>query len=365
MRVLHVYKGYPPVVGGIENHLQALAEAQAAAGHEVTVLVTDPSRHTTAATVGAVRVVRAARLATVASTPLSLALVAALARLRPDVTHLHVPYPVGEAAWLLVGRRPMVLTYHSDVVRQRLLGRVWAHGLRRVLARADRVLATSPSYVESSPFLRRVRERVVVVPLGIDAGRFSPRAAAAGEPEAAPPVLVFVGRLRYYKGLDVLIDALVELPGVCLWVVGSGPMEQAWRARAQARGVAARVRWWGNVPDERLPGLLAAADAFVLPATARSEAFGIALIEAMAAGLPAVTTELGTGTSWVNQDGVTGIVVPARDAPVLAAGIARLLGDRRGRAAMGRAARARVLAHFTREQMVARVEQVYREVVAG
>ena len=198
--------------------------------------------------------VRAGRLATVASTPLSPALGAVLAFERPDVTHLHAPYPIGEAAWLAVGRRPMVLTYHSDVVRQRVLGRLWAPFLRRVLARADRVIATSPRYVDSSPFLGAVRDRVTVVPLGVDPTRFAGGDGAAVRARHGPgPLLVFVGRLRYYKGLAVLLDALASLPEAKLLVVGTGPMAEAWRRHAAERGVDGRVAWLGDVAEDEIP----------------------------------------------------------------------------------------------------------------
>jgi rhamnosyl/mannosyltransferase len=259
----------------------------------------------------------------------------------------------------------MVATYHSDVVRQRLLGRIWAPGLRRLLRRADRVLATSPNYVESSPFLRAVREKVDVVPPGIDPGPFGGvDRAAARRRYGERPTLVFVGRLVYYKGLDVLLAALGQVPEAQLLVSGSGPMGERWRAAAEAAGTAGQVRWLGKVPDEGLPELLAAGDVFVLPAVARSEAFGIVLLQAMAAGLPVVTTELGTGTSWVTQHGRTGLVVPPGDAAALGEAVAALLADPERRAAMGAAGRLRVEAEFTEARMVERVMRVYTEVAA-
>lgn len=371
MRILHVYKDYAPIVGGIENHVRALAEGQAAAGHDVVVLVAARGGRTSRSREAGVEVVRAARLATVASTPLSVALPLALRGERPDVTHLHAPYPVGEAAWLALGRRPMVLGYHSDVVRQRLLGRLWSPAQRAVLRRADAILAGSPRLVETSPMLRPHAGRVRVVPYGVDTRRFALDAAARAaararwRPPDARAVLAFVGRLRYYKGLDVAIEALTELAGIHLIAAGSGPLGPAWRALAESRGVAGRIRWLGDVGDADLPSVLAAADAYVLPATERSESFGIAMVEAMAAGLPVISTELGTGTSWVNLDGVTGAVVAPRDPSALAAGVRRVLGAEAERIAQGRAAAQRARAEFDVEVMRARVLDAYRAVTIG
>jgi len=185
-----------------------------------------------------------------------------------------------------------------------------------------------------------------------------PKPAARVTPHVA---LLFLGRLRYYKGLNYLLDALRDLPRAQLTVVGTGPMEEAWRAQVQQLGLAERVAFVGEVPDAELPAYYAASDIFVLPASERSEAFGAVQLEAMAAGKPVICTELGTGTSYVNVDGETGLVVPARDADALAAAITRLIDDADLRAHMGAAGRARVREQFTLEKMVARVMEVYAE----
>src|ERR1035437_9433256 len=258
MKILHLYKDYAPVMGGIENHMRVLAEAQAQRGHDVTVLVANRGWRTSHQTMNGVHVVRASRLGTIASTPISPSLFGWLSRLDTDITHLHFPHPPGEVAQLLVGRaKATVLTYHSDIVRQRRLLRIYEPLLRRVLARASRILVTSPAYAETSRYLLAVRDKCTVIPLGIDVDHFQDQ---AGEPTARlrarwglpadRPVVVFVGRIRCYK----------------------------------------------------------AGDLFVLPSHTRAEAFGTSIVEAMSAGLPVISTEIRTGTSWVNQAGVTGLV---------------------------------------------------------
>lgn len=363
VKIIHVYKDYFPVLGGIENHIRMLAEAQAAAGHAVTVLVCARTRRTTEEQLNGVRVIRAARLATIASMPLSLAQPRLLARAEADIVHVHSPYPLGEAAnWLWGRAHATVITHHSDVVRQRLLLRFHGPILRRVLRAADAIIVTSPRYLETSSWLQPVRERCTVVPLGIDLARFPIRKR---RPLAGPPTLLFVGRLRYYKGLDTLLYALRSLPEAHLIIVGDGPMRASWQRLAHELAVAERVDFVGEVDEVALPTYYASADLFVLPANARAEAFGTVLLEAMAAGLPVVSTEVGTGTSWVNQDGVTGRVTPPRDPTALAAAIGELLAAPEKLAAMGQAARARVEAEFTLSTMVARVEAVYARALAG
>lgn len=371
MHILHLYKDYFPVLGGIENHIKLLAEAQAAHGHRVTVLVTDPTSRTRREVRNGVEIIKAGRLATVASAPLSVAFPLVLRRLRPDVAHLHFPYPVAEVAYWLFGRaRATVLTYHSDVVRQQGWLKLYAPLMQRALAKVDRILATSPRYAETSPVLQRFRERVRIVPLGIETARFTQAdgaAVAAVRRRYAPdgaPLLLFVGKLRYYKGVDWLLQALPAIAEARLLIVGEGPMLNTWRAVAHEAGVHERVHFVGEVPDEQLPAFYHAADVFVLPASARSEAFGTVLLEAMAAGLPLITTEVGTGTSWVNQHGVTGLVVPPRDPAALAEAVNTLVRQPNMRRAMASAARQRALQEFDVAQMVARVEAMYAEALA-
>jgi len=360
MKILHIYKDYFPVLGGIENYVKVLAEHQAAIGHAVTVLACDRGRTTKVEELNGVKIIKSGRLTTMASMPISLGQPLALLRLHPDVIHIHSPYPLGEvSAWLLGRGTPLVITHHSDVVRQQGWLRLYGPLLRRVLRRADRIIATSPRYIETSPWLQPLWKKCIVIPLGVDAHRFAP----PPRPYDGRPTLLFVGKLRYYKGLDTLFHALVELPEIHLNIVGDGPMRGPWSALAQELSIAGRVHFLGEVSDDALPAQYHQAHLFVLPANARAEAFGTVLLEAMASGLPCVTTEVGSGTSWVVQDGVTGRVVPPRDPAALAGAINKLLANPDLRAEMGAQGRARVEAEFTLEIMERRVMALYDELV--
>jgi glycosyltransferase involved in cell wall biosynthesis len=360
MKILHLYKDYYPIVGGIENHIRILAEAQAAAGHEATVLVCSPGRRTEQQQMAGVSVIKAGRLATAASMPLSLSQPWLLSRARPDIVHVHSPYPLGEVANYVLGRgRRTVISHHSDVVRQRGWLRLYGPLLRRVLSRADAIITATPPYLESSPWLQPVRQKCVIVPYGIDTRYFSP---TPKEPRAAPQLL-FVGRLRYYKGLDTLLQALLGAPEAQLTVVGEGPMEAEWRHLSRSLGLDGRVRFVGSPADDVLRDCYRQADLFVFPSNARSEAFGIALLEAMACGLPCITTELGTGTSWVVQDGVTGLVAPPRDPAALAEAIKKALADPARLQQMAAAALRRAREEFSQEKMAAAVVQLYHHLL--
>jgi glycosyltransferase involved in cell wall biosynthesis len=369
LKILHLYKDYFPVLGGIENHLRVLCEGLAARGHEVTALVTSRTRHTHEQRQGELRVYRAGRLLHAASTPISPAMLRAARTADADLVHLHYPYPPGDLAYFARrDRAPLVVTYHSDIVRQKTLDRLYAPLRERTLAAAARILPTNAPYIQSSPVLRRFAAKCQVVPLSVDLERFaSPDRALAAELRArfAPggePLALFVGRLRYYKGLHLLIAAMAAAPGNLL-IVGTGGEEQALRRQVAGAGLGARVHFAGDVSDVALPAYYAAADMFVLPSQLRAEAFGIVLLEALAAGLPLVTTELGTGTSWVNQHGRTGFVVPPGDPQALARALRALAASDELRRSLGAAGRLRAEAEFGHQRMVSHVEAIYRELL--
>lgn len=363
MRVLQVYKDYYPVVGGIENTVRMLAtEVSRRPGFEMVVLTTNTGPRTERLTIDGVEVIKAGRQLTAASTPISWSLLMEMRKLKSDVTHLHFPYPWGELAYLAFGHGRMILTYHSDIVKQRSLLRFYEPFLWRVLGRAEAIVATSPDYVQSSPYLRRVAEKCVVVPCGIEVERFERADVARVEQlrrQLGSRAVLFVGVFRYYKGLRYLIEAMKDVDAKLL-LVGSGPLEAELRAQVAGSGLDDRVVFAGQVSDDDLPAYYQAADVYVLPASERSEALGLSLMEAMASGLPVVTTRLGTGTSYVNVDGTTGLVVPPADPAALAAAINRLLDDDDARRRMGLAGHRRVRQLFSKEVVVGRMVDVYR-----
>ncbi|NNJ10664.1 glycosyltransferase [Chloroflexales bacterium ZM16-3] len=366
MNILQIYKDYFPVLGGIEGHLRLLAEGLAARGHQVTVLTNGRGRRGEVREIGGVRVIYAGRLATLASAPVSPALLAHMARQRPDLVHLHMPDPTGDLALALAGpRAPLVVSYHSDIVRQRRLLTLYAPLLRRTLRRAARIIATSPAYVRSSPFLAPLADRCAVMPYGIDLGRFAspdPARVAAIRARYPGPRTLFVGQLRYYKGAEMLVRAMADTPGHALLVGGEATVRRADLERLAADlGVADRVHLLGE-QDADLPAYYHAADLLALPSVERSEAFGIVQIEAQAAGLPVVATELGTGTSYVTLHGQTGIVVPPADHLALARAMRAILGSPQLARALGEAGRRRAQAEFSLPRMLDRAEAIYAEV---
>lgn len=321
---------------------------------------------------GRVRVVRVGRWANVAKLDLAPGLFAALrgeARRRPDVWHLHAPNVTTMLALAATPRvGPLVVTHHSDIVRQRVLKYAVRPLERLTYRRAARVMPTSAVYADGSPLLAEFAGKVTPLPLGIDLTPFqTPSAAAVAFADELRrrypcPLWASVGRLIYYKGLHVALEALRGVAGTLL-VVGTGPLEGELKRRAAELGVADRVAWLGNASADELTGAYHAATSLWFPSVARSEAFGLVQVEAMASGCPVVNTAIpGSGVAWVCRHEREGLTVPMNDAPALAAAATRLLTEQGLRDRLSAAGRVRAAAEFDWRVMGARSLEIYRAV---
>jgi glycosyltransferase involved in cell wall biosynthesis len=364
--VLQIGKFYPPHMGGIETHLEALCR-QLLGAFDVRVIASNHERGSRSEVRHGIPVIRLPTPFSITSAPVNPALASAIRNQNPDIVHIHLPHPGGVLGLLASGYRgPTVVTYHSDVVRQKIMSGIFAPFLHRVLGRARLIIATSANYIDSSPVLPRYRDRCRVVPYGIPlpASEADGRAkAAAVRARYGPRLVLAVGRFVYYKGFEFAIRAMRRLDAHLL-LVGDGPLRNALEREVQECGVRSKVTFLGEIQNEEMMPLFAAADVFILPSIARSEAFGIVQLEAMAAGTPVVNTHLDSGVPWVSQHGITGLTVPARDADALARAVTTLLDDEPLRTRFGAAGRERVGREFTAEVMGRRIAAIYEEVLA-
>lgn len=362
LRVLQLGKFYPPHWGGMETHLQSLA-AELRKSMRVNVLVASDHRRTTRATIDGVDVTRVGTAFKLAGAPICPQMATGIRDAEPDLIHIHLPNPNAVLAYLLSGReKPVVATWHSDAVRQKRLARFFEPLQRAVLQRCGALIATSPNYLASSPTLATYRERCRLIPYGISMERFRSCGAEAVDSirgRHGPRIALCVARLVYYKGIEYLIRAMPAVRGKLL-ILGDGPMRQTLEREVRLRGVQDRVEFVGAVADP-VP-YYQACDVFVLPSTARSEAFGIVQLEAMACGKPVVNTQLASGVPFVSVDGMTGITVAPRDPLALAGAINRLMEDPKRRALYGQAGLRRVQQEFNLEKMVNSTMALYREV---
>lgn len=366
LRVLHVGKFYPPYMGGIETHLQNLCN-ELRDLVDVKVFVSNDGPDTVEEVVEGVPVSRIGTKATLSAAPISPGLVMRIRREPADIVHLHHPNPVAVLAYLLSGHRgKLVVTYHSDIVRQKKLGALFQPFLDRLLRWADAIIATSPNYLASSSILQTHRDRCHVLPYGIPVEQFEQRdeeAIAAIRERFGPRIVVSVGRLIYYKGFDVLVRAMADVDGA-LVIIGEGPLRPELEAQARDLGIAGRVHFLGEIHNRDIVPYYQASDIFALASVARSEAFGIVQLEAMACGLPVVNTSLDSGVPFVSLDGVTGLTVLPGGATALAGALTTLLNDEALRSRYGEAARRRVCAEFTAPIMGGRMFDLYRSLVA-
>lgn len=367
LSVLQLGKFYPPYRGGIESHLHALCR-ELRKSITVNVLVANETRRLMESEIDGVRVRRLPRLFNLSAAPVCPTMPGEIRRTDADVIHLHLPNPLAALAYLASGHKGrLVITWHSDIVRQKTIAKMLRALDDALLRRASALIASSPNYVDSSPILSRNRERCRVIPFGIHADAFrlrDPETAEKIRKRYGPRIVLAVGRLVYYKGFEYLIRAMAKVRGHLL-LVGEGPLLQKLEREAFDAGAMDRITFLGRVSQEEVIGYYHAADVFVLPSIARSEAFGIAQLEAMACGKPVVNTRLESGVPFVSLDGVTGFTVPPADSDGLAAAINLLLDDPRLRGKFGAAAARRTRDEFSVEVMVDRTLELYRDVMAN
>jgi glycosyltransferase involved in cell wall biosynthesis len=357
MKILQVNKWYPPHRGGIETVVRDIAEGlQRYPGVQVEVLVCSPNRQSRTEVRRGVKVFEAGSLGTLFSMPISLKFFTMFRRLAPeyDLIFLHHLFPLGLAAYLLYGRRkPVMVWYHSDIVRQHWAKWLVAPFLQAVLDRAKKIFVSNALLKENSPDLQPYVHKCVVLPFGLKMDR-TPAEPDQHKPaeirqQFGSPLILSVGRLVYYKGFSYLIEAMKEIDGNAL-IIGSGPLLDKMTGLIRQLGLERKVHI--IPPLENLIPYYEAADVFVFPSVAVSETFGLVQLEAMAHGLPVVNTALPNGTTSVSLDGQTGITVSPRDSRALAGAINQLLADPDLRKRLGTTGRQRVEQHFSYDRVV-------------
>ncbi|MDP9316328.1 MAG: glycosyltransferase [Chloroflexota bacterium] len=369
MKVIQANKAYFPHVGGIETIVQQLAEGFVSRhGATSSVIVCNDQGHTCSEMLNGVEVSRVGTIGRIASLPISPSYPGHLLQQQGDILQIHEPFLLGSLGYLLRPRRAkrqfqrLVVWWHSDIVRQRAFARLYTPLLRRILREADAVIAATPHHISSSPFLNEVWSKCHTIHFGVDMARFadSPvlqRRIADIKAKYPKPIILFTGRLVYYKGANYLIEAMRELPDAHLVIVGDGPLRS--ELEQLAASCAKNITFIHFLSEPDWVAMFHACDIFVLPSVEKSEAFGIVQLEAMACGKPVITANLPTGVTYVNQDGITGLVVEARDAGALAAAIKRLLAEPEFRHRLGKQAQDRIVREFTIEHMVDQTMGLY------
>jgi glycosyltransferase involved in cell wall biosynthesis len=366
LRVLHIGKFYPPHMGGIETHLQTLCE-RLIRNADVSVLVANDHSRTEQETMAGVRITRIGKLLEVKSTALCPGMTTQARNANADIVHLHLPNPTGAIAYLKSRHKAkLVVTYHSDVVRQRVLSRLFEPILNTVLSRAGAIIATSPNYLATSEPLQSHRDRCHVIPYGIPIKEFDrPDLAQVADIQQrfGSRIVVAVGRLVYYKGFEYVIRAMEHVDAKLL-IIGEGPLRSRLEKVARDLTNPENVVFLGEIDNRNIAPYYHAAQVFALPSIARSEAFGIVQLEAMMCGLPVVNTRLDSGVPYVSQDGVSGITVTPKDPDALSTAINFLLDHPEVRQRYSSAARNRIVTEFDADLMAHQIMNIYRMVLS-
>lgn len=374
MRILELGKFYPPERGGIETLLRQFSEGFVEQGAEVDCVVgRGPTFEGSVLDSGSsvqrgVRVHRVRTYGEFFRTSLAPEYLWASRRWPAEVIHAHFPNPLSDLACLLAPRStPIVLSWHSDIcVRQKYMIRLYSPMQRALLRRVDRVVVATPNHLEFSDWLPEFRKKVVVIPFGLDLERFQLSEAQMGRVAelrtlaGGRSILLNVGRLVGYKGQRHAIEALRDVAGAELWLVGSGPLEPDLRRLAAEVGVADRVRFFVDVSDADLPLYFKACDIFVFPSTTAAEGFGLVQVEAMACGKPLVASDVRSGVTYVCSDGVNGLVVPIGDHAALAAALNRLLSTPELARRLGEVGRSRAFSEFSSPVMIRGFMDLFR-----
>lgn len=373
IKVLQVNKLYYPVTGGIERIVQYLAEGLKEE-IDLEVLVCQKKGQGCTEMVNGVRVRRCGSLGVLFSLPISPAFLWEFRKRarQADIVHIHTPFPLGDLACLLSGYKgKVVISWHSDVVKQKKLMIFYRPIMERFLKRANVIIVSAEGIIDGSSYLGPYREKCKVIPFAVnpDIDRkgkeyLSGRKAAEQKKDPDQPVrFLFVGRLVYYKGVDILLKAFCQVPDSVLHIVGNGELEGELKSFSAAHGLQDWVVFKGNVSDQELEREFEDCDVFVLPSVMKSEAFGLVQQEAMAYGKPVINTRLKSGVPEVSVDGETGITVTPGSVEELAAAMRTLAASPEKRASYGSAARRKVDEQYTMEGMLRRVKEIYEDCV--
>lgn len=368
-RVLHFFKTYyPDTFGGIEQVIFQLCKGTSCHGFTSEVLTLSPHPNEAPIEFSGHLVHQAKLDIQIASTGISLSVFRKFSELakHADIIHLHYPWPFMDVVHFATRHgKPTVVTYHSDIIRQKTLLKLYRPLKNCFLSSVDRIVATSPNYLATSPVLNKFRDKVVEITYGLDKSTYpvpAPELLNSWRTKLGERFFLFVGMLRYYKGLHILMDAMqgMDYPVV---IVGSGPVEAELKERATQLGLK-NIYFLGALPDEDKVALFQLCYAVVFPSHLRSEAFGLSLLEGAMYGKPMISSEIGTGTSYINVDGETGVVVEPSNPDAFREAMRFLWSHPNVAAEMGGRAEQRYWKLFTADRMAASYAALYKKLLA-
>lgn len=371
IKVLQVNKLYYPAIGGIEKVVQQLSEGLNKST-DLKVLVCQKKGKGGVEFIKGVEVHRSRSLGVIASVPISVSFIWKFRSMAKgmDIVHLHMPFPLGDLAYLLSGYHgKIIVSWHSDVVKQKHWMVLYRPLMECFLKRVDLILVSAAGIAKGSRYLSRHLEKCRVVPFAVEnwileAGR---EYLLKNGYERKNDMLhfLFIGRLVYYKGCSVLLEAFAQIKErVHLTIIGSGELGSQLKQQSEDLNISDRITFEGKVPEEDIRRCFEKADVFILPSIERSEAFGLVQMEAMAYGLPVINTNLPSGVPEVSLHMQTGLTVEPGNVEQLKRAMEWMIFNPEKRVAMGVTARDRVEKVYTENSMIANVNEIYNELLS-
>ena len=369
MKITSINKLYHPWMGGVEKVIQQIAEGlNGKEDIEVEVLCCQPKGKKEIEKINGVKVYKASSFGILWGMPISFDFFKLFKKLlkEADIIDFHHPFPLGDLViFLFRPKTKLIVHYHSDIVRQKVFGFLIKPLISHTSKKAERILVSNPNLIKNSPHLKKFQEKCQVIPFGVDLEEIKQSLDEMETREIKKKYkefVLFIGRLNYYKGIGYLIEAMEDV-NANLVIIGEGKQEKFLRQKVKELGIENKVFFLPSQPRKRLINFYKASEVFVLPSIFKSEAFGIVLIEAMACGTPVISTELGTGTSWVNINRKTGFVIPPRNPKALKEAISKILENKNLAQEFGQNALERVREEFYSDKMLRGTEKVYRSVI--
>lgn len=370
MKILQIGKFYLPHSGGVEKVHFDLVEGLNEKGVQTDVLCANHLKGNSFFDEH-YKIFAAHTIKVLASTPLSYSIIPILKKIQHnyDIIHIHLPNPMANlAVFLTQPKAKIILHWHSDIIRQKKLLKLYAPLQTWLLKKADKIVITTPTYVEGSSTLKKYKDKITCIPIGIDNKELTVNETKLNELKKeykGKKIVFYLGRLVYYKGIEYLIEASKSLPDdTIILIAGIGELKDKLQKQIHFYNLEDKVKLLGKIPFEELGAYYQLCDIFCLPSTERSEAFGVVQIEAMAFGKPVISTSIkGSGVDWVNLNNVSGIIVPPKDANKLAEAIIELLTDEKKYQQLSIGAKKRYEEEFTKEKMVEKFRNLYLEIL--
>ncbi len=368
MKILQFGKFFPPDIGGMENFIYDLTE-ELSQKIQCDVLCSNSKNRTTIENKKNYKVIRTKSFGKVFSTSISPSMIYWLKKIGNDydIIHLHLPDPMANLAYFLAKpKTKLILHWQSDIIKQKRLLFFYEPLQNWILKKADKIIATSPNYIEGSKYLKKYKEKCIVIPLGLNSNKFKINENKEKEIKSLykdKPIIFTLGRLVYYKGFNYLIEAMKDIDAYLL-LGGEGPLKEKLQKKIEDLNLKGKVFLLGKIKDEELSSYYRCCDVFCLPSISKTEAFGIVQMEAMYFKKPIISTDIkGSGVSWVNQNNITGLVVPPKDSTALSEAINKILNNKELKEKFGENGRKRFEKEFNITIISQKILNLYKDII--